>query len=62
MDTVLGITSSRIVAALSWRWFYWMMTIPGGLAFILILVFLPETTYVRSKDEKDKWACYSVSF
>jgi MFS family permease len=56
MDTVLGITTSRILAALSWRWFYRIMTIPGGLAFVLILVLLPETKHVRSKDEIGKWA------
>jgi predicted MFS family arabinose efflux permease len=51
MATVLGVTSSRIVANLSWRWFYWIMTIPGAVAFFLLLIFLPETKFLRSKDE-----------
>lgn len=45
----LGIASSHIVADLSWRWFYWIMTIPAGLAFILILIFVPESKFARSQ-------------
>jgi MFS family permease len=50
IGTILGVNSSRIVANLSWRWFYWIMTIPGALAFVLLFVFLPETKYHRTKD------------
>ncbi|KAF1808142.1 MFS general substrate transporter [Eremomyces bilateralis CBS 781.70] len=49
----LGIASSRIVADLGWRWFYWIMTIPAGLAFILIFVFVPETKFPRSQKSLD---------
>ncbi|KAL2832206.1 major facilitator superfamily domain-containing protein [Aspergillus pseudoustus] len=45
---VIGIVSTYIVAALSWRWFYWILTIASGVCFIMVLLFIPETTWPRA--------------
>jgi MFS family permease len=57
----LGIASSHIVADLSWRWFYWIMTIPGALAFILTFIFVPETKYPRSMEALGSYSSYMSS-
>jgi hypothetical protein len=33
---------------LSWRWLYWILSIPAGLNCVLLYIFLPETRFVRS--------------
>jgi len=50
----LGIGSTHIVADLGWRWFYWIMTISGGIAFILCFIFVPETKFSRSQESLGK--------
>jgi predicted MFS family arabinose efflux permease len=57
----LGIGSSHIVSDLGWRWFYWIMTIPGGVAFIMCFIFVPETKFPRSHESLGKdFAAFAV--
>ncbi|KAL8367094.1 hypothetical protein RB595_000414 [Gaeumannomyces hyphopodioides] len=47
----LGIASPYIAANHSWRWIYWVTTGFGVVAWALLLLFLPETRWTRSKEE-----------
>ena len=48
INTVFIVSSSYLVAATSWRWFYWVLAIFAGFGFLLNILFLAETRYTRS--------------
>jgi len=48
INTVFIVSSSYLVAATSWRWFYWVLAIFAGFGFLLNIFFLAETRYTRS--------------
>ena len=45
----MGIASFHIVANLTWRWFYWVVSIPSGIAAFMAFVFIVETKFDRSQ-------------
>ncbi|CAK7218216.1 hypothetical protein SBRCBS47491_003434 [Sporothrix bragantina] len=51
MMTIFGILSPYIAVEHSWRWIYLITSAVGVLAWILLIVFVPETRIVRSKQE-----------
>lgn len=48
INAVFLISISYLVAATSWRWFYWLLTILGGFGTIMGVLLLAETRYQRS--------------
>lgn len=48
INAVFTISSSYLVAATSWRWFYWVLAILCGFGFVMAIFLLPETRYTRS--------------
>ncbi|KAF1347498.1 major facilitator superfamily domain-containing protein [Delphinella strobiligena] len=48
INTVFLISESYLVAATSWRWFYWLLSIFAGLGLVIGFFFLPKTRYTRS--------------
>lgn len=48
INAVFTISISYLVAASSWRWFYWTFAILCGFGMILAFFLLPETRYQRS--------------
>lgn len=48
INTVFLISSSYLVAATSWRWFYWVLSIFAGVGVLVGFFLLPETRYTRS--------------
>ncbi|CAK7206138.1 hypothetical protein SEUCBS139899_008922 [Sporothrix eucalyptigena] len=51
MMTIFGILSPYIAVEHSWRWIYLITSAVGVLAWVLLIVFVPETRIVRSKQE-----------
>ncbi|TLS22097.1 uncharacterized protein PpBr36_09239 [Pyricularia pennisetigena] len=47
----LGIGSPSIVAHQGWRFLYWITSSVGVFAFILLVLFVPETRWIRSVEE-----------
>ncbi len=50
----LGIASPLIVARLSWRFLYFLTSGVGILAWIGLIVFVPESRWIRTNDELGK--------
>lgn len=48
-NSVLGTVSTYIIAALDWRWYIWILFIITTVAFFLIVILVPETTFPRSE-------------
>ncbi|KAH7385239.1 major facilitator superfamily domain-containing protein [Phaeosphaeria sp. MPI-PUGE-AT-0046c] len=48
VNTVFTISSSYLVAATSWHWFYWVLAILEIVGTIGAFILLPETMYTRS--------------
>jgi hypothetical protein len=48
INTVFLVSSSYLVAATSWRYFYWVLAIFAGVGLLLGFFFLIETRYERS--------------
>lgn len=48
INAVFNVCSSYLVAATSWRWFYWVLAIFAGFGMLLNFLFLVETRYTRS--------------
>ncbi|KAG9668430.1 MFS general substrate transporter, partial [Aureobasidium melanogenum] len=48
INTVFGISSSYLVAATSWRYFYWVLGIFAATGIVAALFLLSETRYTRS--------------
>ncbi|KAI0603387.1 major facilitator superfamily transporter [Biscogniauxia sp. FL1348] len=46
-----GIAGPYLAANFTWRWIYWFTSILGVVAWILIIFFVPETRWNRSKEE-----------
>lgn len=44
----LLIGTSYMIAATSWRWYYWMFSITLGVSALLVILLMPETKYMRS--------------
>jgi len=40
---------SYVISSLSWQMGFWFVSIPLGLATVMVFFFVPETTYVRDK-------------
>ncbi|EJT82127.1 hypothetical protein GGTG_02101 [Gaeumannomyces tritici R3-111a-1] len=51
----LGIASPYIAANHSWRWIYRVTTGFGAVAWALLLLFLPEARWARSKEELNRF-------
>ncbi|KAK3381974.1 major facilitator superfamily domain-containing protein [Podospora didyma] len=49
--TGLGIAAPYIASNYDWRWLYFITSGVGIAAWLLLLVFLPETRWMRSKEE-----------
>ncbi|KAF1812566.1 MFS general substrate transporter [Eremomyces bilateralis CBS 781.70] len=49
VGTGLGIASTYIVSALSWRWYYWILAFIGATALVLIGLVIPETSWARTE-------------
>ncbi|KAI6272230.1 hypothetical protein MCOR27_005317 [Pyricularia oryzae] len=45
----VGIATPYIAANYSWRWIYWITSGFGVFAWVLLLFFMPETRFTRSK-------------
>lgn len=56
----LGVTKPYIAANHGWRMIYWITTGFGMVAWALLLLFLPETRWTRSKEELSR--SFFVSF
>ena len=65
--TALGIVTPYIASVYDWRWIYYITSGLGVIAWLLLVVFLPETRWNRSKEELSMAscaktpACYSLS-
>ncbi|KAI1502292.1 major facilitator superfamily transporter [Biscogniauxia marginata] len=46
-----GVAGPYLAANITWRWIYWFTSILGIVAWILIILFVPETRWNRSKEE-----------
>jgi MFS family permease len=53
---IFGALSTYITAGLDWRSLYWIINILNALAFILIVFFVPETTWSRRMVDLSKCA------
>ncbi len=49
--TALGIVAPYIASNYDWRWLYYITAGLGFVAWLLILFFVPETRWMRSKEE-----------
>lgn len=49
--TILGIVTPYIASVHDWRWIYYITSGGGIVAWLLLIVFLPETRWTRSKEE-----------
>lgn len=49
--TALGIITPYIASVYDWRWIYYITSGLGVIAWLLLIVFLPETRWNRSKEE-----------
>ncbi len=49
--TALGIVTPYIASVYDWRWIYYITSGLGVIAWLLLIVFLPETRWNRSKEE-----------
>jgi MFS family permease len=49
--TAMGIVTPYIASVYDWRWIYYITSGFGILAWLLLVVFLPETRWTRSKEE-----------
>ena len=47
----LGIASPYVAANYTWRWLYYITSGFGFIAWLLLVAFLPETRWTRSKEE-----------
>jgi len=47
----LGISSSYIVARISWRWLYFIGSIITAASLLMMVLFLPETRWYRTPEE-----------
>lgn len=47
----IGIFSPMIIAATDWRWIYWITACPAAVAWVLIVIFVPETRWRRTTQE-----------
>ncbi|KAI1333779.1 major facilitator superfamily transporter [Xylariaceae sp. FL0016] len=45
-----GVAGPYVSAKLTWRWIYWVTSAFGIVAWLLIIVFVPETRYPRSPE------------
>lgn len=50
----IGMTSPMIIVKLSWRWIYYITSVLGIVAWIAMIFLVPETRYVRSREELGK--------
>jgi MFS family permease len=52
--TGLGILTPYLASVHDWRWIYYITSGFGIVAWLLLVVFLPETRWTRSKEELSK--------
>jgi len=48
---ILGVLAPYLSVTSTWRWIYWITSTLGLVAWVLIIIFVPETRWVRSKEE-----------
>ncbi|CAK7207968.1 hypothetical protein SEUCBS139899_010802 [Sporothrix eucalyptigena] len=61
-NAAITISLSYIVAASTWRWFYWLFTIALGLGTVLAIFCLPETMFYRSPTSMDGQVTFTDEF
>ncbi|KAI9662568.1 MAG: hypothetical protein M1821_008735 [Bathelium mastoideum] len=47
----IGIAAPYVVAELDWRWLYYILGILGTFSWVLLLLFVPETRWMRTSEE-----------
>lgn len=57
---ILGILGPYLAAHYTWRWVYWITSILGVIVWVLIMIFVPETKWMRSKEELSGRAVYPL--
>ncbi|KAK3661735.1 hypothetical protein LTR56_000226 [Elasticomyces elasticus] len=62
INAVFLISVSYLVAATSWRWFYWLLTILVAFGSVLGFFLLAETRYERSPSSLDGQVSYTDEF
>ncbi|KAK4890943.1 hypothetical protein LTR27_010391 [Elasticomyces elasticus] len=62
IKAVFLISVSYLVAATSWRWFYWLLTILVAFGSVLGFFLLAETRYERSPSSLDGQVSYTDEF
>lgn len=51
-NSALGIASTTIVAEVgNWRWYIWVMFFISAASLVLIILFVPETSFPRSQED-----------
>ncbi|KIW05425.1 uncharacterized protein PV09_03935 [Verruconis gallopava] len=53
---------SYLVAATSWRWYYWLFGITLGVSALMVVFLLPETKFFRSPTSLDGQVVYTDEF
>jgi MFS family permease len=51
----LGIAAPYVAANYTWRWLYFITSGLGFVAWVLLIGYLPETRWARSKEELSEW-------
>ncbi|KAF2014449.1 MFS general substrate transporter [Aaosphaeria arxii CBS 175.79] len=62
INAVFTISISYLVAATSWQWFYWVITILAGAGTVVAFFLLPETRYQRSPMSLNGLVVYTDEF
>ncbi|KAL9078211.1 MAG: hypothetical protein Q9157_002864 [Trypethelium eluteriae] len=47
----IGLAAPYVIADLDWRWLYYILGILGAFSWILLLLFVPETRWMRTSEE-----------
>ena len=47
----IGLAAPYIIADLDWRWLYYILGILGTFSWVLLLLFVPETRWLRTSEE-----------
>jgi MFS family permease len=58
----LQIAISYLVAAATWRWYYWFFAITLGVSTLLVIFLVPETRFYRSPTLLDGQVIYTDEF
>ena len=56
----VGLVAPYIVVDLDWRWLYYILGFFGALSWVLLLLFVPETRWLRTLEELDGESPYPL--